>query len=41
MILKIVITDISFNILFIEPDTKSTGHKHRLSAQHRLIITDT
>jgi len=40
-ILKIVVTDIYFNILFFEPDTKPTGHKHRLSAQHRLIITDT
>jgi len=25
----------------LERDTKSTEHKHTLSAQHRLIITDT
>jgi len=24
-----------------EPDMKSTAHKHTLSAQHRLILTDT
>ena len=41
MILKIITTDIYFNILIFEPDTKSTGHNHRLSAQHRLITEDT
>jgi len=41
MILKIIITDIYFNILIFKPDTKSTGHNHSLSVQHRLIITDT
>ena len=25
-------------LLIFEPDTKSTEHKHTLSAQHRLII---
>jgi len=28
-------------LLIFEPDTKSTEHKHTLSAQHRLIIWDT
>jgi len=38
---KIIISDIYFNILIFEPDTKSIEHKHTPSAQHRLIITDT
>ena len=41
MILKIIFTDIYFNILIFEPDTKSVEHKHTLSAQHRLILTNT
>jgi len=41
MILTIIITDIYFNISIFEPETKSTEHKHTLSAQNRLIITDT
>ena len=41
MILKIIFTAIYFNISIFEPDTKSVEHKHTLSAQHRLILTDT
>jgi len=37
----IIFTDIYFNILVFEPDTKSIEHKHTLFAQGRLIITDT
>jgi len=36
-----IFSDIYFDILFFEPDTKSMQHKHTLSAQHRLVITDT
>jgi len=39
MILKIIITDIYFNILIFEPDTKYIEHKHTLSPQHRLICS--
>ena len=28
-------------MLILEPETKPVEHKHTLSAQHRLIITDT
>ena len=31
---------IFFHILMFEPDTKSIEHKHTLSAQCRLIVTD-
>jgi len=41
MIFKIIIIDIYFNILIFKPYTKSTGHNHSLSGQHRLIVTDT
>jgi len=39
--LKIIFNYFYFNILIFEPDMKSIDHKHALSAQHRLIITDT
>jgi len=39
--LKIIFTDIYFNILTFEPDMKFIEPKHTLSAQHGLIITVT
>jgi len=39
--LKIIFNYFNFNILIFEPDMKSIEHKHALSAQHRLILTDT
>ena len=41
MIFKITFKYFNFNILVFEPDMKSIEHKHALSAQNRLIITDT
>jgi len=40
MILKKIFTEIYFNISIFDPDTKSVEHKHTLSVQHRLILTD-
>ena len=41
MIFEIIFSYFYFNILIFEADMKSIEHKHALSAQHRLIITDT
>ena len=40
MSFEIIFKYFYFNILIFEPDMKSIEHKHTLSAQHRLIITD-